>query len=152
MRNIIQIIIFIVITITFLNCEKYELCTETPAIDTSIAFRVVDENGKDLAYDKTYHYNILKILDDDGNNIIRHYYEDKETEQAFFYIETFKNLSIYNSSEYILRYNFSTLDTLHINVEWTQNACDAEYSKINSISRGSTEFEKVDNVFIIVKD
>lgn len=147
-----QILYFILSISLFLSCEKYDLCSETPEIDTSIAFRIVDENGIDLAYNKTFIYPIIELLNPNGDDIIRHYYENDETQEAFFYLESFENLSFFNNQDYVLKYAFSTRDTLTINAEWTQNACDVEYSKINSISKGSTDFEQIDNVFLIVKD
>lgn len=148
----IQFLSFLLIMSFLCSCNNYELCSETPAVDAVFAFRVVDENGVDLGYNGTFVYPITSLSNGGSGELISYFYKDEATQQGLFYIETFKNLTPFNSSEYILRYNFSNIDTIRINAEWTQNACDVEYSKINSISRGSTEFEQVDNVFLIVKD
>lgn len=101
---------------------------------------------------KTYYYPIIRLEDNDENNIIQHYYENDKTEQAFLYIKTLTDLTAFNSAEYILQYSYFERDTIRINAEWVQNDCDVEYSKIISITRGSTSFEKVDDVFLIVKE
>jgi hypothetical protein len=147
-----KIIIACIIIVGFSRCDNYELCTETPEIDTKLAFRIVDENGKDLAYNKIYVYPIIKLLDADENNIIRSYQENDEAEQAFFYLQTFNDLSFFNNKDYVLQYAFSDRDTIQIDAEWTENICGIDYSKVNSIRKGTKTFKKVDGVFLIIKD
>lgn len=147
-----QLFIVILFVIISLSCEKYQLCSKEPEVDTNIAFKIVDEDGTDLVFDRTYHPWVVTLDNINEENIVQSGYREEENEQVLFYFKTLDNISINNDNQYILQYSFFEHDTITINAEWTQNACDVKYSKINSISRGSTEFEQVDNVFLIVKD